>query len=142
MSESTGENIANHVKLNSSLLFLDVTFNDFDYKHINQIEVKIKDNNTKYRSAAVERYRAEIDILNLDKSRLEAAQNKLEEQTQARMIAEERLQEKLKALEMADQAKKERIKGIITIHQYAFNIRVVCAIHKLVSSIYVHTYMP
>ena len=57
MQEQTGEVLTNFLKANTTLLDLDVTFNDFNYKHISQIERKIKENMKMYKAAAIDRYK-------------------------------------------------------------------------------------
>jgi Ran GTPase-activating protein (RanGAP) involved in mRNA processing and transport len=70
MQETTGEALATYLKGNHSLLSLDIAFNDFDYKHINILEKKIKENAKLYKDAAVDRYKSEIDTLQLDRDKL------------------------------------------------------------------------
>lgn len=86
MGETTGEILASYVKQNSSLLFLDISFNDFNYKHITSMELRIQDNNAKYKAAAVDRYKSEIEILNVDRAKLESTEQKLDEQIKARKV--------------------------------------------------------
>jgi hypothetical protein len=89
---------------------MDITFNDFNYRHINAMEIKIKENNVKYKAAAMERYKKEIEVLNLDREKLVATEEKLGNSIKMKGEADERLAEKMRALELAEQARKEKVK--------------------------------
>ncbi len=70
---------------------LDITFNDFNYKHISILEKKITENVKKYKAAAVERYKREIEYLHRDQQRLLETETKLESETQKRVTTEEKV---------------------------------------------------
>jgi hypothetical protein len=62
MQEQAGEIMGNYLKSNTTLLMLDVAFNDFNFKNINDIESRIKENQKAFKAAAVGRYKKGIDF--------------------------------------------------------------------------------
>eukprot|EP01116_Phalansterium_solitarium_P011603 TRINITY_DN27338_c0_g1_i1.p1 TRINITY_DN27338_c0_g1~~TRINITY_DN27338_c0_g1_i1.p1 ORF type:complete len:632 (+),score=262.65 TRINITY_DN27338_c0_g1_i1:103-1998(+) len=115
MTEETGEDLSNYIKLNHTLLNLEISFNDFNYKHITIVEKKIKDNVKRYKSAAIDRYRSQIDVLSVDENRLLATQAELQRIEEKRARANELLKEKLGFLSLTDQQYRDKVNEINTL---------------------------
>src|SRR5690606_25118580 len=97
---------------NNTLLSLDITFNDFNYKHISILEKKIRENVKRYKAAALDRYKKEISMLQQNQKRLEETERRLETLAETRKMEETKVEEKLKALEQAELEEKEKVKEL------------------------------
>ncbi|PRP82693.1 hypothetical protein PROFUN_10057 [Planoprotostelium fungivorum] len=110
MSETTGEAFSLFLKNNTYLLGIDITFNDFNYRHIDLVEKRVKENLRAYRGAAIDRYQREIEVLQSDKNRLIHAESQLEKEKEMLQGMEKRMEERLQTLERTEADEKERIR--------------------------------
>ena len=87
----SGDSIAEALRLNTTLLELDFTYNDFSFKSFSRIGTSLQNNVAKWRKQAAPRLLSQIDSLKVDEATLHGTQEDIVQEIKRREVMQENL---------------------------------------------------